>query len=59
MGPVAAARQVQPVPIPPEAIRLDTAPSGTLQERIRQVVASAIRDGRFRAGERMPSSRAA
>jgi GntR family transcriptional regulator/MocR family aminotransferase len=46
------------MPIPPQAIRLDAAPAGTLQERIRQVVAGAIRDGRFRAGERMPSSRA-
>ncbi len=46
------------MPIPPEAIRLDAAPGGTLQERIRQVVAGAIRDGRFRPGERMPSSRA-
>ncbi len=46
------------MPIPPEAIRLDAAPAGTLQERIRQVVAGAIRDGRFRVGERMPSSRA-
>ncbi len=46
------------MPIPAEAIRLDPARSGTLQERLRQAVSEAILSGRFRPAERMPSSRA-
>lgn len=46
------------MPIPPEAIVLPPASAGTLQQRIRAVVAEGVVAGRFRAGERMPSSRA-
>ncbi len=43
--------------IPAEAIFLPPAATGTLQQRIRQVVAEGIVGGRFRSGDRMPSSR--
>jgi GntR family transcriptional regulator/MocR family aminotransferase len=46
------------MPIPPEAIVLTPGAPGTLQERLRAVISAAIVAGRFRAGERMPSSRA-
>ena len=36
---------------------LDPAFEGTLQSQIQQIVASAILSGRFRAGDKMPSSR--
>lgn len=45
------------MPIPPEAFFLHTNLSGTLQQRIRQLVVEGIVGGRFRAGEKMPSSR--
>jgi GntR family transcriptional regulator/MocR family aminotransferase len=45
------------MPIPPEAFFLHTNLSGTLQQRIRQLVVEGIVAGRFRAGEKMPSSR--
>jgi len=45
------------MPIPPEAFFLHGNLSGTLQQRIRQLVAEGIVAGRFRAGEKMPSSR--
>lgn len=44
--------------VPPEAIVLPAGPAGTLQQRIRQAVVGGIVAGRFRAGDRMPSSRA-
>lgn len=40
-----------------EAFRLDPAQPGTLQHRIRQMVAGGILAGRLRPGEKMPSSR--
>ena len=40
-----------------ECFLLEGAPEGTLQNRIRQMVAEGILAGRLRAGERMPSSR--
>ena len=40
-----------------ESLLLDPLQDGTLQHRIRQMVAEGILSGRFRAGERMPSSR--
>ncbi|WP_323007816.1 PLP-dependent aminotransferase family protein [Pseudorhodobacter sp.] len=43
--------------IPPEAFFLHGNLRGTLQQRIRQLVAEGIVAGRFRAGEKMPSSR--
>ena len=43
--------------IPPEAFNLPPASAGTLQQRIRQLVVAGIVSGRFRAQERMPSSR--
>ena len=43
--------------IPPESFLLDSAAPGTLQARIRAMVASGILTGRFRPGERLPSSR--
>lgn len=46
------------MPIPAEAIFLPPMLSGTLQQRIRQVVTAGILAGRFRPGDRMPSSRA-
>ena len=44
--------------IPPEAFHLTSATSGTLQQRIRGMVTQGILAGRFRAGQKMPSSRA-
>ena len=44
--------------IPPESFLLDRAAPGTLQARIRQMIAQGILSGRFRRGERLPSSRA-
>ena len=44
--------------IPAEMIILDPEEDGTLQSRIQERVAEAILSGRFRAGERLPSSRA-
>lgn len=46
------------MPIPPESFLLDREAPGTLQARIQQMVAGGILSGRFRAGERMPSTRA-
>lgn len=46
------------MPIAAELIFLPPTQIGTLQQRIRQVVAGCILSGRFRPGERMPSSRA-
>lgn len=43
--------------IPVESFFLPEGGSGTLQQRIRQMVAEGILAGRFRAGDRMPSSR--
>ncbi len=43
--------------IPVESFFLSEGGSGTLQQRIRQMVAEGILAGRFRAGDRMPSSR--
>ena len=40
-----------------ESFLLDPLQEGTLQHRIRQMVAEGILSGRLRAGERMPSSR--
>lgn len=40
-----------------ESLMLDPLRGGTLQHRIRQMVAEGILSGRFRPGERMPSSR--
>jgi len=40
-----------------ETFFLDPATEGTLQARIQQMVAQGILAGRFRAGERLPSSR--
>jgi GntR family transcriptional regulator / MocR family aminotransferase len=45
------------VSIPPEAFFLHVNLNGTLQQRIRQLVAEGIVAGRFRAGDKMPSSR--
>ncbi len=46
------------MPIPAEAIVLGDARAGSLQRRIQQAIASGILSGRFRPGERLPSSRA-
>jgi GntR family transcriptional regulator/MocR family aminotransferase len=43
--------------IPPEAFVLPQAGRGTLQQRIRQMVTEGVLAGRFRAGQKMPSSR--
>ena len=43
--------------IPAEAFVLPPAGRGSLQQRIRQMVTEGILAGRFRAGQRMPSSR--
>ncbi len=43
--------------ISPESFFLDPAAEGTLQSQIQQMVAQGILDGRFRRGERLPSSR--
>jgi GntR family transcriptional regulator / MocR family aminotransferase len=45
------------MPIPVESFFLPPASAGTLQQRIRALVSEAILTGRFRAGEKMPSSR--
>jgi len=45
------------MPIPPESFLLDPHAPGTLQARIQQMVAAGILSGRFRAGEKMPSTR--
>jgi len=43
--------------IPLETFFLDPSNEGTLQARIQQMVAQGILDGRFRRGEKLPSSR--
>lgn len=43
--------------IPAESFFLDPKAGGTLQQKIRQMVAEGVLSGRFRAGDRMPSSR--
>ena len=43
--------------IPPEAFVLPAAARGTLQQRIRQMVTEGVLSGRFRLGQKMPSSR--
>ena len=43
--------------IPAEALVLPQAARGSLQERIRQMVTEGVLAGRFRAGQKMPSSR--
>ena len=43
--------------IPAEAFVLPPAGRGTLQQRIRQMVTEGVLSGRFRAGQKMPSSR--
>lgn len=43
--------------IPAEAFVLPPAGRGSLQQRIRQMVTEGILSGRFRAGQKMPSSR--
>ncbi len=43
--------------IPPEAFVLPPAGRGTLQQRIRQMVTEGVLSGRFRAGQKVPSSR--
>ena len=43
--------------IPPEAFVLPPATRGSLQQRIRQMVTEGVLAGRFRAGQKMPSSR--
>ena len=45
------------MPIPPETFFLSPADTGTLQQRIQQMVAEGILSGRFRPGEKLPSSR--
>ncbi len=45
------------MPISIETFFLDPATEGTLQARIQQMVAQGILAGRFRAGERLPSTR--
>ncbi len=43
--------------IPPEAFVLPPVARGSLQQRIRQMVTEGVLAGRFRAGQKMPSSR--
>ncbi|MEM0936179.1 MAG: PLP-dependent aminotransferase family protein [Pseudomonadota bacterium] len=43
--------------VPAESFFLDTAGDGTLQHRIKRIVITGILSGRFRPGERMPSTR--
>ena len=43
--------------IPAEAFQLPQAQLGSLQQRIRQMVTEGVLAGRFRAGQKMPSSR--
>ena len=45
------------MPIAVETFFLDPAFEGTLQQQIQQLVAEGILSGRFRAGEKLPSSR--
>lgn len=45
------------MPITPDSFFFDPSTEGTLQARIRQMVAQGILAGRFRPGERLPSSR--
>jgi GntR family transcriptional regulator/MocR family aminotransferase len=45
------------MPIPPEAFYLAPGAVGTLQQQIQAMVSEGIVTGRFRPGERMPSSR--
>ena len=45
------------MPIPVESFFLTPGAGGTLQQQIRQLVADGILSGRFRGGERLPSSR--
>lgn len=44
--------------IPPQSFVLPARAAGTLQQRLRQAVTEGIVAGRFRPGDRMPSSRA-
>ncbi len=43
--------------IPPEAFVLPPADQGSLQQRIRQMVIDGVLSGRFRPGQKLPSSR--
>ncbi len=43
--------------IPPEAFVLPPAGRGTLQQRIRQMVTEGVLSGRYRSGQKVPSSR--
>ena len=43
--------------IPPEAFVLPPSEQGSLQQRIRQMVTEGVLSGRFRPGQKMPSSR--
>lgn len=45
------------MPIAPDTFFLDPTSQGTLQSQIQQMVAEGILSGRFRSGERLPSSR--
>ena len=45
------------VAIPVEAFFLTAGPGGTLQRRIRAMVTEGVLAGRFRPGQKMPSSR--
>ena len=45
------------MPIPAEAFVLPPSGRGTLQQRIRQMVTEGVLSGRFRPGQKMPSSR--
>ncbi|UWQ20573.1 PLP-dependent aminotransferase family protein [Jannaschia sp. W003] len=45
------------MPIPAESFALDPAHPGTLQRQVRELVVDGILAGRFRPGDRMPSTR--
>ncbi|MDJ0627662.1 MAG: PLP-dependent aminotransferase family protein [Rhodobacter sp.] len=45
------------MPIPAESFFLDPGHGGTLQQQIQELVADGILSGRFRPGDRLPSSR--
>jgi GntR family transcriptional regulator/MocR family aminotransferase len=45
------------VPIPVESFFLDAQAEGTLQQKVQRLVAEGILSGRFRPGEKLPSSR--